>query len=115
MTEKDDLFFLEHILESIKDIESFTNHILKEDLNKNKEKLNAIIRSVEVIGEAVRNISFSLKEQNSEIPWKKIIGTRDMLIHHYFGIDVEALWKIINEDIPELKIQIIKIKEYLMK
>lgn len=101
-----DVIFIKHILENIIDIETFVKDISKEELEKNKEKLNAVIRSIEIIGEASKNISENFKAHHKEIIWKEIIGTRDILIHKYFGIEIEELWKIINEDIPALKIQI---------
>ena len=115
MSEKDVFIFLEHIIENIKDIESFSKNILKEDLNKNKEKLNAIVRSIEIIGEAAKNIPNSFKEKHTQIPWKVIIGTRDKLIHHYFGVDLDMVWKIVKEDIFILKKQILEIKEEIAK
>lgn len=67
---------------------------------------DATLRRLEVIGEAVRNLPDSFKKKHSEIPWKKIAGLRDVLIHEYFGVDMELVWKIANKDIPKLKKQI---------
>ena len=78
MTEKD-IVFLKNILENIIDIEKFVRGVSKKELEKNKEKLNAIIRSIEIIGEASKNISEDFKVQHKEISWKEIIGTRDIL------------------------------------
>jgi len=111
MSEKNAQIFLEHILENIQDIESFSKNIFKSDLSQNKEKLNAIVRSIEVIGEAAKNMPHSFKEKHSQIPWKEIVGTRDKMIHHYFGIDIDIVWEIIKNDILILKKQILKIKE----
>lgn len=111
MTEKDALIFLEHILESIKDIESFSRDVSKEELSKNREKLNAIVRSIEIIGEAAKNIPGSFKKEHPQVAWKEIVGARDVLIHHYFGIDLNILWEVIKKDIPILKKQILEIKE----
>ncbi len=111
MSGKDPLIFIEHILESIGDIESFSHNVSKETLRKNREKLNAIVRSIEIVGEAAKNISGSFKAKYPEIPWKEIVGARDVLIHHYFGIDLNILWNIINKDIPRLKKQLLEIKE----
>jgi len=111
MSEKNALIFLEHILESIKDIESFSRGVSKEELSKNREKLNAIVRSIEIIGEAGKNIPSSFKKEHPQIAWKEIIGARNVLIHHYFGIDLNILWAIIKKDIPILEKQILDIKE----
>lgn len=115
MSEKDPFIFIEHMLESIRDIESFTKGISKENLSNNKEKLNAVVRSIEIIGEAAKSIPPLFKNKHPEVSWKEIIGTRDVLIHHYFGIDVNILWAIITKDLRVLKKQLIKIKDGLEK
>ena len=70
---------------------------------------NAVIRSIEVIGEAVKNLPKDFKSKYAEIPWNKITGMRDKIIHHYFGVDLETVWKVVKENIPELKNNIKKI------
>lgn len=107
------LIFIEHILESINKIESFSSGISKEELSNNELKQYAIIRAIEVIGEACRNLPESLKKEYSFVSWKDIIGTRDKMIHHYFGVDLNIVWDIIKKHTPTLKEQIIKIKKDL--
>ena len=113
MSEKSTLIFIEHMLESIWDIWSFIKGVSKEDLMKNKEKLNATARSIEIIGEAAKSIPESFKSKHPEILWKEIIGTRDVLIHHYFGIDANILWNIIVKDLPVLEKQLVQIRDTL--
>jgi uncharacterized protein with HEPN domain len=113
MNNKESIIFIEHIIECIENIELFTKGVSKEDFLKNKEKQSAIIRQIEIIGEAVKNISESFKSNYSNILWKDIAGMRDKLMHHYFGIDLEIVWKTIKEDIPLLKSQILNIKRDL--
>jgi uncharacterized protein with HEPN domain len=74
-----------------------------EDFKKDKKTLNAVVRSIEIIGEASKNIPGALKAKHKELPWKRMIGMRDKLVHAYFGVDVEILWKAIKEDIPPLR------------
>ena len=110
---KEPIIFVEHIIENIKDIESFTKKIKKESFLENKEKQNAVIRSLEIIGEAVKNIPQSIKIKYFKTPWKEIAGTRDKISHHYFGVDLELIWKIVRENIPKLKKEMLIIKKDL--
>lgn len=103
---KDNLIFLEHILENIVDLEEFTRGINKQALLNNKEKQRAVIRQIEIIGEAAKNLSGDFRKKYPSIPWREIIGTRDKLIHHYFGVDLEILWKMIENEVPKLKSEI---------
>lgn len=111
MSERDDLVFIKHILESIEAIEEFSAGISKEEIASNRMRQSAIVRELEVIGEAVKNISEKLKNKHPGIKWKAIAGTRDKMIHHYFGVDLNVVWEIIEKDIPLLKKQILEIKE----
>ena len=110
---KEDLAFIEHILDSIKAIEKFSKNLKKEKLTSNRLKQSAIVREIEIIGEAVKNISESLKNKHREIEWKEIVGTRDKMIHHYFSVDFNIVWDIIKINLPDLKERILKIKEEL--
>jgi uncharacterized protein with HEPN domain len=80
-----------------------------EDFNSNELIQDAVIRNIEIIGEATKKISKDLKSQYREIPWKEMSGMRDKLIHDYFGVDVDVVWKTVTEDIPYLKSLIVKI------
>ena len=114
MTAKDPLIFLEHILENISDIEKFSKGKDKEILKNDIMRQKAIIRSIEVIGEAVRNLPVSFTKDNPEVPWSNIIGMKNKLTHHYFGIDFDIVWKVIEKDIPDLKKKIKDIREDLI-
>ncbi len=115
MTEHDDLLYIEHILDSISKIQKSIDSLSKESFINNEDLVDATIRRLEVIGEAVRNISEDTKNKHKEVEWKEIVGTRDKMIHHYFGIDLNIIWKIIKEDISNLNKKIIKIKQTLIK
>ena len=110
---KEDLPLIEHILDSIAAIESFSKNMKKEKLISSRLKQSAIVREIEIIGEAVKNISKNLKNKHPEIEWKEIVGTRDKMIHHYFGVDLNIIWNIIKINIPDLKEKIAKIKKEL--
>ncbi len=100
---KNPLIFIEHIAELIKDIEDFTNGVSRGDFLKDKKLQGAVIRNIEVIGEAVKNIPSEFRKKYSNIEWAKIAGMRDKLLHHYFGVNLETVWKVIEENIPKLK------------
>ena len=110
---KDAQIFLEHVLESIKKIEDFTRGVSKEEFEKDIKLQDAIIRRLEIIGEAVKNIPVDFKGKYSQISWNEISGMRDKLMHHYFGIDINVVWKTVKEDIPKLKNSILEIKKNL--
>ncbi|MCX6750487.1 MAG: DUF86 domain-containing protein [Candidatus Pacearchaeota archaeon] len=101
--------FIQDILENVKDIESFSKGLTKEEFEKNKLKQNAIIRSLEVIGEAVKNIPEPFREKYPKIPWKEIAGFRDILSHSYFGVNIERVWNMLEIDLPVLKEEMKKI------
>jgi uncharacterized protein with HEPN domain len=108
MKKRDYRDYLSDILESIDDIESFTNDMSFDDFVDDKKTLKAVIRSIEVMGEATKRIPESIRAKYPNVPWKKMAGMRDKLIHEYHGVDLEILWKTINEDIPPVKQLIIK-------
>jgi len=103
---KDDLVYLQHIGDSIKWIENYISDLSHEQFLNDHLVQDAVIRQIEIIGEASKKISDSLKKKNLLIPWKDIAGMRDKLIHGYFGVDIEAVWKTVSTDIPLLKTQI---------
>ena len=107
--------FIKDILENIEDIESFSECLTKQDFEENKLKQNAIIRSLEIIGEAVKNIPKSFRKRYPKVPWRDIAGLRDIMIHAYFGILLERVWGVIKKDLPVLKKQIKKILNDLDK
>ena len=100
---KDDLAFIEHVLLCIGKIQEYTKNLTVQEFTNNELIQDAVIRNIEIIGEATKKISKDLKSQYREIPWKEMSGMRDKLIHDYFGVDVDVVWKTVNEDIPYLK------------
>ena len=110
---KDVTVFLQHILESIEKIELFLKDITKDNFLSSVQLQDAVIRRIEVIGEAAKNIPDEFRKKHPVVPWSEIIRTRDKLIHGYFGVDLELTWDIIKKDLPELKEKIRKILESL--
>ena len=106
---KEPLIFIEHILESIERIESYTKDLSKEKLKKNVKIQDAIIRRIEIIGEATKNLPIDFRNKYTAVEWSDIIRTRDKITHHYFGIDLDIVWDIVKKDLPDLKKKIISI------
>ena len=103
---KDDLAYIEHILDCIRKIKEFTDGLSLKDFSVNELVQDAVIINIEIIGEASKKISSDTKQIYYEIPWKEIAGMRDKLIHDYLGVDFEVVWRTITEDIPTLEKQI---------
>src|SRR3989344_8220401 len=101
--------FIEDILNSITNIEEFSKNLDKEKFSKDKLRQSAIIRQLEIIGEAVKNIPSKFREKYPKINWKDIAGFRDVLSHAYFGVNLDRIWKIIEIDLPKLKEEINRI------
>lgn len=105
--------FIEDIVDSIELVEKYIGDTSKEKLENNQKLKDSIVRRLEIIGEAVKNIPDDFREKYPEVPWKKIAGFRDIIIHTYFDIDSDILWDIIKKDLPDLKQNIQKIKKEL--
>ena len=95
--------YVQDILDSINEIESFIAGLDFQTFETDRKPVNAVIRSLEIIGEATKKIPDEIKEKYSDIPWKNIAGMRDKLAHEYFGVDEEIVWKVSSEEIPILK------------
>lgn len=104
MSERELKDYLEDIFQQILMIEKFTRNIRTfETFQKDEMVVYACIRALEIMGEAVKNIPDEFRQQYPKIPWKKIAGIRDVLIHHYFGIDKNVIWKTIKVNVPQIK------------
>ncbi len=95
--------YLEDILHSIKRIRKYTENLSFEDFSTEILIQDAVMRNLEVIGEAVKNIPEEVKRKKKNMEWRKIAGLRDILIHAYFSIDLEILWEVIINHVPKLE------------
>lgn len=108
----EDPVYLHHILDAISHIEEFAKKISSaEDLKNHPLERAGIERMLSIIGEAAKNVSPQLRKDAPDIPWKATAGMRDKIIHHYFGVDYEAVYETILQDLPVLKRGIRKILE----
>lgn len=111
--DKDPKIFLAHILESIALIERYTKGKREINFVNSVDLQDKVIRRLEIIGEAVRNLPEVLRKNNPKVPWRQIAGTRDKFIHEYFGVDLALTWGIVRRDLPKLKKQIQRIQKNL--
>ncbi|PIQ95431.1 MAG: hypothetical protein COV67_14910 [Nitrospinae bacterium CG11_big_fil_rev_8_21_14_0_20_56_8] len=102
--------YLEDILESIAKIEAYTADVTLEQFRENGQIQDAVIRRLEIIGEAVKHIPDNIRVKHPDVPWKNIAGMRDVLIHGYFGVNVERTWKVAKENLPLVKKEILAMK-----
>lgn len=102
--------YLKDILEAISKIENYTKNISFNDFVRDELIKDAVVRNLEIIGEAVKNIPDDVKNKRPEVEWKKIAGLRDILIHAYFGIDDEIVWDVVKSRLLELKEKIAEIR-----
>lgn len=103
--------YIYDILGSMRDIEEFTSGLDLEGFSNDRKTINAVIRSLEMIGEAAKNIPERTKRKYADVPWKRMAGMRDKLIHEYHGIDLEIVWTVVKKELPPLKPFIEKVAE----
>lgn len=103
MKDKNLLFFLEDIKNSLEKIFKYTDNINFDQFISNEMIKDAVERNFEIIGEAVKNLPEDLRKQNPQIPFRQVASMRDKLIHDYFGVDYEIIWKTIKDKLPQFK------------
>lgn len=109
MKRRDCKMYIEDILSAINRIEKYINGLEYEEFIQNDMAVDAVIRNLEIIGEASKNVPENARSQYPNVPWKRMIGLRNIVIHEYFGVDLSIVWRIITKNIPEVKPLIEKI------
>jgi uncharacterized protein with HEPN domain len=99
MSKRRDRDYLNDIREAIQRISTYTAGLTYEEFMKDIKTQDAVVRNLEIIGEATKNLSSVLKKSYPNIPWKDLMGMRDKMIHHYFGINYEIVWTIAREEL----------------
>jgi len=110
---RDMRLYIQDILESIEAIEEYVQSTTEEQFYRNRQVQDAVLRRLEIIGEAVKNLDEDFRNKYPEIPWKRVAGLRDVLIHEYFGVSLKRVWRVIKIDLVNLKSQISMILEEL--
>jgi uncharacterized protein with HEPN domain len=95
--------YLDDILGAIAEIEEFLQGMTYEAFIEDRRTINAVIRSLEVLGEATKHVPAGFRNKHPGIPWSKMAGMRDVLIHDYMGVDLKTVWKVAQERLPEIK------------
>jgi len=99
--------YLQDILESILVIEKYTNQITDKEFYSNLQIQDAVVRRLEIIGEAVKNLDENFRNKYAEVPWRKIAGMRNVIAHEYFAIQLKRIWDVVKKDLPDLKPQVL--------
>ncbi|MBI5874432.1 MAG: DUF86 domain-containing protein [Deltaproteobacteria bacterium] len=95
--------YLQDILTAAMEVKEFTTGMNYDEFIEDKKTVNAVIRSLEVLGEAAKRIPYEVRRKYPDVPWKRMAGMRDKLIHEYFGVDLEKVWLVVKEELPPLE------------
>lgn len=109
MSKRQDFELLCDIKEAVQRISTYIGELSYDEFIKDKKTQDAVVRSLEIIGEAAKNLSVELKKKHRDIPWKELAGLRDRLIHQYFGVNFEIVWTIVRQELAGLAREIEKI------
>ena len=99
---RDDGVRLRHVLDAAREAVSFARGRTRDDLDKDRQLVLAVVKDIEIVGEAATHVSEPTRRRLPELPWERIVGMRNRLVHAYFDINLDIVWKTIGEDLPEL-------------
>lgn len=103
MSKRESKLYLQDIVEAVNKIEEYTRGLSFETFSEDQKSIDAVVRNLEVIGQAARNIPEEVVEKYPDIPWGRMVSMRNKVLHEYFGVDLGILWQTIHEDLPGLK------------
>ena len=113
MVRRNPRLYLKDILSSINAIDEYTRNMSEADFYQNGQVQDAVLRRLEIIGEAAKSLEEEFRQRYPELPWKSMAGMRDVLIHQYFGVDLHRVWLTIKDDLPAIKQKIMEINSSL--
>ena len=102
MSERSDLNFIGDCREAILRIDAYVEGLTYEGFSDDTKTQDAVVRNLEILGEAAKNISDELKKKHPQVNWKDLAGLRDKLIHHYFGVNFDIVWNVIRQELPSV-------------
>lgn len=95
--------YVQDIVDHVDKAMRFVHGLSYDDFAENEEKVFAVVKTLEIIGEAARHLPKSLRDKYKAVPWKQVVGMRDRMTHEYFSVDVEVVWRTVHEDLPPLR------------
>lgn len=110
---RSELVYLEDILDAVRKIMAYLSDTSKSEFYANTEKQDAVLRRLEIIGEASKKISNALRLRYADVPWRQMAGMRDVVIHEYYGVSLDLIWNVAKKEIPPLQAKIEQIIEDL--
>jgi uncharacterized protein with HEPN domain len=103
MSSRNYILFLEDIVNSMEKVKTYINNLTYAEFSEKDIVIDAVVRNLEVIGEAAKNVPMKIREENKQIPWRRMIGLRNIISHEYFGIDLNIVWTIITKNLPDTR------------
>jgi len=105
---KSNVVYIRHILDAINRIQQYTGKSTYDDFSQNDMMTAAVVRELEIVGEAAGQVSVDFQKKNPHIPWREMISTRNKMIHDYFGVNIEIVWEIVQKELPRLQKELIE-------
>jgi uncharacterized protein with HEPN domain len=106
---RDSSAYFDDILEATSAVREYTRELTRDDFGRDRKTIDAVLRNLEVIGEAVKQLPADVRSAHPDVEWQKIAGLRDILIHAYFGVDIDIIWDVVSNKLPALEAQIRRI------